>query len=200
MYDHQFVEFLNKITYVTVVDPHRCYTLWQLAKHGKSIAGNVAEVGVFKGGTLYILSRVFEKKVDIFGFDTFSGMPDSIIPDVDDHRAGDFKGTTEREVRNFIGKDFYNVKLIKGTFPNSAGSDFDKKKFSFVHIDCDIYQSVFDSCRFFYEKMKKGGIMLFDDYGFESCRGAKKAIDDFFSDQMESVIYMITGQAMVVKL
>ena len=41
--------------------------------------------------------------------------------------------------------------------------------------------------------------MVFDDYGWASCPGVKKAVDDFFSNKSEVPCYLPTGQAIVIK-
>lgn len=195
-FDREFTSILNHIRNVTLVDDLRVFTLWELAKSVRNLEGSVAEVGVYKGGTLYVLSQLFREKA-VYGFDTFTGMPDEIKA-VDFHRAGDFKDTTLSGVQRFIGAHRTNVSLVQGIFPASAQS-IDGEIFSFAHIDCDIYQSVLDCCAFFYPRMPSGGVMLFDDYGFESCKGAMKAVDEFFSYKVEGVVYLVTGQALVIK-
>ncbi len=42
--------------------------------------------------------------------------------------------------------------------------------------------------------------MVFDDYGFLSCPGAKEAVDAFFTDKPEQPLYLSTAQAVVFKL
>jgi hypothetical protein len=42
--------------------------------------------------------------------------------------------------------------------------------------------------------------MLFDDYGFPACPGARKAVDEFFRDRPEAPVVLATGQAVVIKL
>jgi hypothetical protein len=42
-------------------------------------------------------------------------------------------------------------------------------------------------------------VIVCDDYGSAYCPGAKKAIDEFFSDKLEQVISLPTGQSLVVK-
>ena len=74
------------------------------------------------------------------------------------------------------------------------------RRFSFVHIDMDIYTSIRSACEFFYERMQPGGVLLFDDYGYPSCPGARKAVDEFFSDKPETKLVMVTGQCSVQKL
>ncbi len=41
---------------------------------------------------------------------------------------------------------------------------------------------------------------MFDDYGFASCPGARRAVDEFFVDKPERPLGLQTGQALVVKL
>lgn len=42
--------------------------------------------------------------------------------------------------------------------------------------------------------------MVFDDYGFLGYPGAKQAVDEFFTERIESPIYLPTGQCVVIKL
>lgn len=109
-------------------------------------------------------------------FDTFAGMP-AVREDTDIHRAGDFNDTSLERVRAYLS-DCRNVELYQGIFPHTAGP-VAQRQFALAHIDVDIYQSVADCCAFFYPRMARGGIMVFDDYGFISCPGVKPAVDAF---------------------
>ena len=64
----------------------------------------------------------------------------------------------------------------------------------------DIRQSVLDCCEFVYPRMVPGGVLVFDDYGFLTCPGARAAVDEFFSDKPEHALVLHTGQAIVFKL
>ena len=39
--------------------------------------------------------------------------------------------------------------------------------------------------------------MIFDDYGFPTCPGARQAVDEFFADKREVPFVLPTGQAVV---
>ena len=91
-----------------------------------------------------------------------------------------------------------NVFIIDGKFPETSNI-IENKEFSFVHVDVDVYRSVMDCCLLFYPRLKRGGILLFDDYGDYSCPGAKIAVDQYFIDKPEFPIYLPTGQCLVVK-
>lgn len=150
-----------------------------LLNHARSILecvpGDFVEVGVYQGGSLELLAQVVKHR-RILGFDTFTGMPD-VDPIKDLHRAGDFADTDFPSlVRAF--SVYPNVRLVQGLFPASAEGVLDQP-IAFAHVDCDIYSSVRDCCRYLWPKMAIGGVMMFDDYIFPTCPEAKQAVDEF---------------------
>ncbi len=105
----------------------------------------------------------------------------------DRHKAGDFADTSIESVRQYLG-EHKNVTCVQGFVPDTLGI-IRERAFSFVHVDLDIYQPIKAACEFFYPRMQKGGIMLFDDYGYPSCPGARMAVDEhdgFFNRSMLS--------------
>jgi len=42
--------------------------------------------------------------------------------------------------------------------------------------------------------------MIFNDYGYPSCPGVEKAVNDFFDEKIETPIYLPTGQCVVIKV
>ena len=54
--------------------------------------------------------------------------------------------------------------------------------------------------KFFYPRLNSGGMIICDDYGFRTCPGARRAVDEYMSDKMESVIELPTGQAVIIKI
>lgn len=198
--DSHFNKLYEVVRANTKVSQVRCFVLYQFFKHVETIGGDVAEVGVYRGGTAKLIALLNEtSKVDknIHLFDTFGGMPETSL-EKDLHRKGDFSDTSLDDVQTFL-KDCPKVLFYKGFFPDTA-KPIEDKKFSFVHIDVDIYQSVLDCCDFFYPRMFPGGVIVFDDYGFVSCPGAKLAVDEFFKDKREVPIYLPSGQCCLIKL
>src|SRR6185369_3826324 len=185
--DRQFRNIFAKIEF-TLVDQARCYILHQFAKQAAGLPGDLAEVGVYKGGTAKLLALTISPraKKELHLFDTFTGMPAADAA-ADCHHEGDLGDTSLEAVQRSL-RDCSNVHFYKGFFPATAGP-IENLRFCMVHIDADIYKSVKDSCAFFYPRMEKGGIMVFDDYGFPSCPGARKAVDEFFADKPEFPVY-----------
>lgn len=196
--DPAFLAAFHEIEERSLVDQVRCYMLWQFAKQVRPLGGSVIEVGVYKGGSAKLIGGVLCDR-EIFLCDTFNGMP-PCDPERDTHQEGDFSDTSAEAVWKFLKGERQPV-IVSGIFPGSAkGRIHDSYQFCLAHIDVDIYKSAKESCEFLYPRMVKGGVMIFDDYGFVSCNGAKVACDEFFQDKKETLIYLPTGQALVIKL
>jgi O-methyltransferase len=185
---------------MTLVSPDRIEILRSAFNQTKSLVGEVWEAGVFQGGTARLLQQFMvreDTKVPLRLFDSYSGMPPT--DDVRDiHKEGDFANTSLEAVRDLVGDDDF-VHYHKGFVP-STFKGLGKSKIRLFHIDLDLYDGIKTSCEFAYERMPKGGIFLFDDYGFDTTPGARMAVDEFFADKPEAVFVLPTGQAIVHKL
>ncbi|HEY5123422.1 MAG TPA: TylF/MycF/NovP-related O-methyltransferase [Ignavibacteria bacterium] len=181
----------NKI----VLRLNEAYQVYMLAKASNKIDGDFAEVGVFKGGSAKLICEA-KKNKSLHLFDTFEGLPK--LFEMDDKvmfQKGVMKVNID-DVKNYL-KDYSDVYFYKGLFLNTADPIKDKK-FSFVNIYVDIYESTVSCLNFFYERMNKGGIILSHDY--IDVASVKKAIDDFFKDKHETVIELSGSQCMIIKL
>jgi O-methyltransferase len=185
----------------TLVSADRGYVLYTLARQALSIPGDFWECGVYKGGTAGLLAEVLAAhqpgSVKLHLFDTFEGMPE-VDPQRDLHQRGQFGDTSLAAVRERIGRQdlvVYHQGLIPETFRG-----LEQARIAFAHVDVDIYQSVWDCCAFIMPRLQPGGFLIFDDYGFPSCPGARQAVDEFFRDRLEQPLVLPTGQAIVFAL
>lgn len=173
------------------------YNIHQLAKNTNHLDGDIAEVGVYKGGLAKLLA-ISKGARALHLFDSFEGMI-STSKHIDIHSVGDFNDTSLEAVKQYLF-GFDNLYLHKGWFPCIAEPIKDKI-FSLVHLDVDLYQSTLDALGFFYERMVRGGIILSHDYNSLSCPGVAKAFNEFFTGKEETVIELGgTSQCLVVKL
>jgi hypothetical protein len=140
--------------------------------------GNVAEVGVFHGGSAKVICQYTPLEKRIFLFDTFVGIP--FQSEYDFHKIGDMaiEETPEEMMRNLNLPA--NVTIHKGIFPQETGKFVINEMFSFVHLDMDVYESYKQCLPFFFPRMTVGSILLMHDYVAPTTQGAKKAIDEFF--------------------
>ncbi|HXW77817.1 MAG TPA: TylF/MycF/NovP-related O-methyltransferase, partial [Candidatus Eremiobacteraceae bacterium] len=161
-------------------------------------AGDVAECGVYKGGTARIIAERLEgtgRRLELF--DTFAGMPET-NPKEDLHRAGDFGDTTLESVRAYLA-GFSDVDFYAGLIPSSLHA-VAGRTFCFVHVDLDLYDAIAAATAFFYPRVTAGGVFVYDDYGAGDCPGARKAVDEFFAGRPEVPLVLGTGQCIVVKV
>lgn len=180
----------------------RCYMLYQFSRRALRLHGDVAECGVYVGGTAHLLGEVISRgtsAASLHLFDTFGGMPVT-LPSRDYHVAGQFSDTSlERVQRRLSSYAFcrFHPGLIPQTFGDVAG---DMERLAFVHVDVDIYSSTLECLRWLWPRLVSGGAMVVDDYGFYPYRhAARSAVDDFFAQEEEGPIVLSTGQALVLK-
>lgn len=176
----EFRSLYEKCRDYTLVSPDRCHVLYSLAKQAMRLDGDFFECGVYKGGTAILLAELLAAKgtagIRLHLFDTFEGMPETDAK-IDLHRLWDFADTDIDSVRARVGRQDL-VELHQGFIP-ATFSGMENARIAFAHIDVDIYQSVLDCCSFVMPRLVAGGFVIFDDYGFPSCPGARKAVDDF---------------------
>jgi len=171
------------------------FLIYSTAIKTEKIEGEIAEVGVYQGGSAKILREASKKPLHLF--DTFEGLPElNEKDDSDQFQKGNYSASLE-SVKNYLS-GYPNIYYYKGLFPSTAEPVKDKK-FSFVHFDVDIYESTLGCLNFFYSRLSKGGVIISHDYA--SSGGVRKAFDEFFEDKPEIIIQQYgTVQAFVVKL
>jgi O-methyltransferase len=186
-----------------IVSPDRCYVLYTFCQWAITTGGPLAECGVYNGGTAHLLAAMVAEsspRTQLHLFDSFQGMPTTSNPERDHHKPGDFAGPTLSQVKARLS-EFANVtRFHPGFMPQTFDEVADIKDWAFVHLDVDIYPSMSDCCRWFWPRMRPGGVMVFDDYGYFPYRlAARAAIDEYFAEQERLPVALPTGQAMISK-
>ena len=152
----------------------------------------MAELGVYQGSSAQIICEV-KGNCPLYLFDTFAGLPD---PGKHETRAltrGQYAASLF-SVRKLLHA-YQNVYFRVGIFPQSAARIGDVR-FSFVHLDADLYSSTLAGLEFFYPRMVPGGIILTHDYS--TLPGVARAFADFLRDRPAAVIELPTTQAMII--
>lgn len=191
---------------LSLTSPESRYALYAWARQALALDGEFWECGVFKGGTARMLAKLIAEhdKRPLRLFDTFEGSPQ--IDDTHDI-AYPKRDITSEEQKQILAESAVRERLQphdfvhfhRGLVPDTFAG-LEDKKIALAHVDVDLYQGVRGCCEFMYPRMVAGGIMIFDDYGYASCPGARKAVDDFFADKPEFPMVSPSAQALVVKL
>jgi O-methyltransferase len=69
----------------------------------------------------------------------------------------------------------------------------------YMHIDLNSTKPTIDSLEYFFPRLVSGGVILFDDYGWNNHKDTKHAVDNFFKDKSGSLLHLPTGQAIFYK-
>jgi hypothetical protein len=166
-------QVLNKISGVSLLSSEKLNNLEMAINFTRHLSGDMAEFGVYKGGSAYFIHWCCPNKL-LHLFDTFAGCPEDDVYDIG-HKKGDFISNLG-DVKEFLGQGNYVYHV--GYFPDTTkGLD---KLYSFVHVDCDLKKGIEDSINYFWPRLVTGGIILFDDYGWKKTPGVKEVVDKFF--------------------
>lgn len=170
---------------------------YELYKLTVDVPGAIVECGVFKGASLVrfatfrqLLSNPAAKKV--IGFDAFGEFPETAF-------AGDQKWR-EKFIADAgeqgIGVDQLmdvlrhkrmdqNVELIQGDVCQTIPAYLDQHpelRISLLNIDVDVYEPTKAVLTHLYDRVVRGGVILFDDYA-NVFPGANAAVEEFFADK-----------------
>ena len=172
----------------------RIYILRQLAKQQSIINPylDFAECGVYAGMTMFFTSEFCDKT--FIGIDSWEGVSEPGEFDTEYFKTVKLKSEFAWAKNNL--SRYSNVLLKKGWIPE-VFDEVEESKYSFVHIDVDLYEPTKKSIEYFWPKLVSGGVLICDDYGSYKTTGARKAVDDYF--EKHNILELPTGQAIIWK-
>lgn len=141
----------------------------------RRLPGDMAELGVFRGGSARFMAHFAAGKT-LHLFDTFEGLP-ADCPE-GRHRAGEFAGPAGEVRQRLAG---FPVELHTGVFPATTAALADVR-YACVHLDADLYESTRAAIAYFWPRMVAGGRIVFDDWLWRDTPGVTRAIQEAFRD------------------
>lgn len=172
-----------------------------LLREIEPVDGSIVECGVGSGFSLFdfaVISAALNRPRQIYGFDTFDGLPDPTSEDgkrnarMGGHMAYSREYIHEALLLAGLDEEFIstNITLVPGdirqTLPSYAGGE--GNPIAFLHIDVDLYESYRAILDNLYGCVASGGIIAFDEYADPDWPGATKAVDEFFADRPEQIV------------
>ena len=200
--DTEFLGVYDLVRQHTLVDRYRCYEIWEILAQIADLGGDILEVGVWRGGTAGIICARASRlglQGTVFLADTFRGVVKA-GPEDSTYAGGEHRDTSPALVEALLRDRLRvtNYQLLEGIFPEDTGRLAASREFSFCHVDVDVYRSARDVFEWVWPRLKPGGVVLYDDYGF--CDGVIKHVDELRGLADRRVIYNLNGHALVVKL
>ena len=174
--------------------------IFDLLSRTRDVPGDIAECGVFRGETLLAMGLKLEQaeRLDtkhIFGFDSFEGFDELVEVDKQlggadniHKQVGGFSETSHGQLLAKVQRWGLSdrVELVPGYFDRTLAA-FADRRFSFVHLDCDLYGSYKTCLEFFYPRLSPGAIVLLDEYNDPPWPGCNLAVDEFLADKPETL-------------
>jgi dTDP-rhamnose C3-O-methyltransferase len=178
----------------------------ELFKMTLDVPGDIAEFGVFRGLGLFTWANLLESycigdrtKV-VYGFDNWQGFTgfseqDSVPLAEAGKTVGGFNPARfHEEVLDAIGifdSDRFipskpRIKLIDGNIEENVvkfARDNPGVRFSLVHLDCDLYKPTHAVLQAIWDKVTRGGVVIFDEYAIADWPGETAAVDEFLADK-----------------
>ncbi len=161
---------------------------------------NFVECGTANGVTAYyalkeISSRIEKSKFKMHLYDSWDVMRENELLETEVDHVGNYSeldiNTTKNNLKEFNGNLIYHI----GYIPESLVSEESPETIVYMHIDLNSAKPTLSALEFFFPRLVRGGVILFDDYGQEEYRDTKKTIDIFFSDKPGLLLKLPTSQA-----
>ncbi len=163
-----------------VLPPEKLEVLkWEAARCA-NLPGDMAEVGVYQGGSALAICRAAPDKV-VHLFDTFDGLPADDVAG-GHHKKGEFRASQSEVQFALTGQ---HVEFHAGVFPQTAAK-LGHLQFALVHLDGDLYETTRDALAWFWDKIVPGGVIVLDDVDWDPTPGVNRALEEAgFMDKLE---------------
>lgn len=141
----------------------------------------IVECGVYRGASISRIRAVFGSSYDIWGFDSFEGLPEDWKGAPSHCKKGCF--STGGSIPSIEG-----VTFVKGWFEDTLPS-FVKEHpegLALLFIDCDLYNSSLQALTILNPIIKHGTILVFDEYYYNAsidCDDHEKAALEMWCDE-----------------
>jgi ferredoxin-like protein FixX len=180
----------------------RIHTLLWASKYASSLEGDFVDFG---GGFGLFASAIYEyldfdnENKKYYLLDSFEGLDLKTSSQIESDRNSNYTkfGSWEVEVLEKF-KNYKNVNIIKGFIPESL-EQLSTNKICFASIDLNSTLPEKSALEFTWDRLVKGGIIIFDDYGFPGHIDQKNSHDKFAKENNSLIYTCPTGQGILIK-
>jgi hypothetical protein len=152
---------------------HRAYKMLRDADLGSDLS--CVEFGVYQGYGLLLMERYAKEygiTADLFGFDTFEGMPETHQPLGGELDIDWAPGTFSDRSLDLVSLRVPEATLVKGLFSDLMPiENYGVDTVAFAHLDCDLYEGYRDALRLLIPHLVPGSILLLDEGGVHDGEG-----------------------------
>ena len=158
----------------------------------------MVECGVCDGLTAYFVLRELRglgSHANMHLYDAWAPMKCEYLLESEQQSAGHYSNISMERVKKNLSK-FENVVYHQGYIPESLNKEpSSPDTISYLSIDLNSSIPTVAALEYFFPRLARGGVVLFDDYGWVGYGPTKKAVDKFFDDKPGILMPLPTGQA-----
>lgn len=164
---------------------------------------NIVECGVGDGMSAYFALKELEyyskRTGSMFSahlYDSWGKIRYEDLHENEKQLAESYSNNSLERVQNNLKAFHSHLYYHVGYIPDTFQSDNEPiESIHFLHIDLNSVTATLAALQHFYPRINKGGVILFDDYGWAGYAETKEVIDTFFSDKKGILQKLPTGQA-----
>jgi hypothetical protein len=178
------------------------YAVKHATKFAKTENYNLVECGVEWGYTAFFALKTLtnnDKKMNSFSmhlYDAWQDMREEELLESEYWHVNLYKNLDIESTKKNLIEFKENLIFHQGYIPDSLIKKPDPPDTIFyLHIDLNSAKPTESALEFFYPRLVVGGVILFDDYGWDAYEDTKNTIENFFKDKPGLLMKIPTGQA-----
>ena len=178
------------------------YAVKHAIKFAKTENYNLVECGVEWGYTSFFALKTLtnnNKKINSFSmhlYDAWQDMREEELLESEYWHVNLYKNLDIESTKKNLIEFKENLIFHQGYIPDSLMKKPDPPDTIFyLHIDLNSAKPTESALEFFYPRLVVGGVILFDDYGWDAYEDTKNTIENFFKDKPGLLMKIPTGQA-----
>ncbi len=176
----------------------RMWMLTEFARYADGL-GSFAEFGTYRGGCAFMMLSTTTRS-PLHMFDTFEGIPATRLTEKEQGEgfAGRLSDTSVEHVKHRLASWPERTHYYVGDVFDTLGT-VETGTLSLVHLDMNAAEPTRRCLEFAYPRLRPGGVIVFDDYGFRGYEDQRRLIDEFFDATPDRAIALPTGQGFVLR-
>ena len=169
----------------------------------KNIAGDVVELGCYKGDTSILFQRELQKTdKTLWLYDSFAGLPEKTREDSsaagDQFKSGELFVTKREVIEKFKRQNLPLPKIKKAFFEDLDPTNDLPEKICFAFLDGDLYTSIKTSLTLVQDKMQPGSIVVIHDYNNPELPGSARAVDEWLKNHRYQIKQFKTQETLAI--
>jgi hypothetical protein len=201
-------EIFAKVTNHTMTSAERIYSLIEAVKYVErnNIPGDIVECGVWKGGSMMAVAETLKSLKSttraLYLYDTYEGMSEPTEHDKTWYGQSAFSLLTNSDKeKNLVwaysaldtvkkgmastGYPLDKINYVKGKVEDTIPATM-PNNIALLRLDTDWYESTAHELFHLFPLLKKGGVLILDDYGH--WQGARKAVDEYLEQNQIQIL------------